>query len=46
MSQELFNGQWIQGAYHDYGNEDELYYHDHPNTIFKKQLLKGMNLLI
>ena len=26
MSQELFNGQWIQGAYHDYGNEDELYY--------------------
>lgn len=36
MSQELFNGQWIQGANHDYGNEDELYYHDHPNTILYK----------
>lgn len=36
MSQELFNGQWIQGAYHDYGNEDELYYLDHPNPILYK----------
>lgn len=40
MSQELFHGQWIQGINHDYGNEDELYYHNHPNTI----LYKSFNL--
>ena len=36
MSQELFSGQWIQGENYDYGNEDELYYHNHPNTILYK----------
>lgn len=40
MSQELFSGQWIQGENYDYGNEDELYYHNHPNTI----LYKSFNL--
>ena len=40
MSQELFSGQWIQGENDDYGNEDELYYHNHPNTI----LYKSFNL--
>lgn len=36
MSQEVFHGQWIQGINHDYGNEDELYYHNQPNTILYK----------
>ena len=40
MLQELFHGQWIQGINYDYGNEDELYYHNHPNTI----LYKSFNL--
>ena len=36
MSQEVIHGQWIQGINHDYGNEDELYYHNQPNTILYK----------
>ena len=42
MSQELFSGQWIQGENYDYGNEDELYYHNHPNTILYKSFILSM----
>lgn len=31
-----FNGCWIQGSHIDYGDGDELYYQEHPNTIVRK----------